>query len=83
MVSVGSLVLVCYFTIWSQEKIAIKLTPENIDPHLCTHINYVFANVVKDELKRFDSKDNMQHVKLIGLKAQNPKLKILVSVGGI
>jgi GH18 family chitinase len=86
MVSVGSLVLVCYFTNWAQYRSggdgSGKFTPDNIDPNLCTHINYAFANLANGVLTQFEWNDDTNYAKVIALKNQNPSLKILLSVGG-
>lgn len=40
--------IVCYYESWSQYPTNSKnvaLWPEDIDPHMCTHINYAFAAV--------------------------------------
>ena len=55
--------------------------PELPDPNLMTHINYAFGHVNET----FDGVriNNEEHLrKLVGLKAQNPDLKILISIGG-
>ena len=72
MVSWGSLVLVCYYTNWAQYRNggdsrnagAGKFTPKDIDPHLCTHINYAFANLANGILTQFEWNDDANYAKV-------------------
>ncbi|CAH1793388.1 unnamed protein product [Owenia fusiformis] len=84
-------VRMCYFTNWSQYRPGeAKFLPENIDPHLCTHILYAFAKLSDSDytMKPFEwndlstewSKGMLERV--VGLKKLNPKVKVLVSLGG-
>ncbi len=51
---------------WSQHrKTEAKYLPKNIDPHLCTHLYFAFANIDTDNLKlatfeRNDISDNSE-----------------------
>ena len=50
--------LVCYFTNWSQYHPGEgKFVPENINPHLCTHIIYAFASINIDKLEPIERND--------------------------
>lgn len=73
-------VVSCYYNApsLSGEK---QLMPFNINPHLCTHINIAFANITNKEIFIDESLNNTLF-EILRLKQQNPKLKILLSVGG-
>ncbi|GAB1603148.1 acidic mammalian chitinase-like isoform X1 [Argonauta hians] len=80
---------VCYYSNWSQyrEKPA-KFLPENIDPQLCTHIIYAFATLNGNYIKPFEWNDDStpwmvgMYARVMALKKKNPKLVVLLSVGG-
>ncbi|XP_008570097.1 PREDICTED: chitinase-3-like protein 2 [Galeopterus variegatus] len=75
--------LVCYFTNWSQERHEPgKFTPENIDPFLCSHLIYSFASISNNRVVIKDKNDMMLYQTINNLKTKNPKLKILLSIGG-
>jgi GH18 family chitinase len=45
-------VIGCYYTNWSQHrKEEVRFLPKNIDPQLCTHIYFAFANIDVDNMK--------------------------------
>jgi len=81
--------LVCYYTNWSQYRPkAGKFLPENIDPHLCTHVIFAFGWIKDGKLSSFEANDVSGDGKLglyqrvVGLKAKNPKLKVMLAIGG-
>ncbi|XP_041084746.1 acidic mammalian chitinase-like [Polyodon spathula] len=76
--------LVCYFTNWSQYRPDVgKYMPNNVDPHLCTHLIYAFS-VLNDnsELTTFEWNDEILYQSFNALKNSNPQLKTLLAVGG-
>lgn len=81
--------LVCYYTNWSQYRPKEgKFVPENIDPHLCTHIMFSFGWMKNNKVSSFDSTDDTKagkkglYQRVTDLKLQNPKLKVLLAIGG-
>nr|KAI8764858.1 Chitin binding domain containing protein; acidic [Bos taurus [Biomphalaria glabrata] len=80
---------VCYHTNWSQYRPEPgKFMPENIDPHLCTHIIYSFAKLSSNHLAAFEWNDEDQdwakglYSKFTDLKKVNTQLKTMIAVGG-
>lgn len=75
-------VVTCYYNMPSPVGTAARqLLPRDIHPHLCSHINVAFARIVNKSIYLEDH----QYATLrdIGqLRKTNPKLKILLSVGG-
>ncbi|ETE66627.1 Chitinase-3-like protein 2, partial [Ophiophagus hannah] len=75
--------LVCYFTSWSQYREApAGFVTDDIEPDLCTHLIYAFANISGNQITTYEWNDATTYNNLRGLKTRNPKLKILLSVGG-
>ncbi|XP_036133405.1 chitinase-3-like protein 1 isoform X1 [Molossus molossus] len=75
--------LVCYYTSWSQYREgAGSCFPDAIDPFLCTHVIYSFANISHDEIDTWEWNDVTLYDTLNALKTRNPALKTLLSVGG-
>ncbi len=58
------------------------LDPAEVLAEKLTHINYAFANIRNGEMVEGFDHDTENFRVLNGLKARNPSLKILVSVGG-
>jgi len=74
---------VCYYTNWAQYRPgAAKYWPEDIDPHLCTHVIYSFAKIARGELAMYEWNDDKVIPRVMALKKQNPDLKVLWAVGG-
>ncbi|XP_062283114.1 acidic mammalian chitinase-like [Scomber scombrus] len=81
---VSSTRLVCYFTNWSQYRPgAGKYLPDNVDPHLCTHLIYAFSIInPSNELSTYEWNDDVLYKSFNQLKNKNPELKTLLAVGG-
>eukprot|EP00090_Calanus_glacialis_P000625 TRINITY_DN1040_c0_g1_i1.p1 TRINITY_DN1040_c0_g1~~TRINITY_DN1040_c0_g1_i1.p1 ORF type:complete len:1056 (-),score=204.14 TRINITY_DN1040_c0_g1_i1:2491-5658(-) len=82
-------VIFCYFTNWSYKRPGMgKFTPEDVDPTLCTHLVFAFATIKDNKL--YGSEDNDEgdsfgggtYDRIVKLKERNPKLKVLLAVGG-
>ncbi|XP_006107927.1 chitinase-3-like protein 1 [Myotis lucifugus] len=75
--------LVCYYTSWSQYREGDgSCFPDAIDPFLCTHVIYSFANISNNEIDTWEWNDVSLYDTLNTLKTRNPNLKTLLSVGG-
>jgi chitinase len=57
--------------------------PADIDPSLATHINYAFAKIDNNafEVVSVEANEDELIAGLQGLKASNPELKTLISIG--
>ncbi|XP_034978000.1 chitinase-3-like protein 1 [Zootoca vivipara] len=80
--SVSTSKLVCYFTSWSQyRETSGRFVADQIDPNLCTHVIYAFANISGNRLVPGEWNDATTYGTLNQLK-RNRNLKTLLSVGG-
>ena len=64
-----------------------KYSVDNINPNLCTHLIYAFAvlNETSYRIQEFDSWADIDlngYSKFVALKAKNPNLKTMISIGG-
>ncbi|WP_111642911.1 glycoside hydrolase family 18 protein [Marinimicrobium alkaliphilum] len=59
-----------------------QVDPDTIAAEKLTHINYAFSNIEDGELVEGFAYDEQNYRQLQTLKARNPDLKILTSVGG-
>ena len=81
--------VVCYYTNWSQYRPKLgKFIPEDIDANLCTHVIFAFGWIKKGKLSSFEAGDisadgkSGLYQRVVGLKAKNPNLKVLLAIGG-
>ncbi|XP_040573319.1 probable chitinase 10 [Lepeophtheirus salmonis] len=81
--------IVCYYTNWSQYRPKIgQFLPEDIDPHICTHVIFAFGWIKNGKLTSFETNDVSTDGKIglydrvVGLKSKNPKLKVILAIGG-
>ena len=78
--------VVCYFTNWSFYRPGrAKFSPENVDPSLCTHINYGFSILDPDTLTIVPHDDwtdvqNDFYSQLVSLRTTGTK--VLLALGG-
>jgi len=83
----------CYFANWAAKRHdnISRLTPEDIDPFLCTHINFAFAKVLEsltlapyeeDDIKGWTANSKGMYERILNLKETNPDLRVILSVGG-
>ncbi|XP_066599872.1 chitinase-3-like protein 2 [Prorops nasuta] len=74
-------IIVCYYSISGDLNKTQELSPSHIDPHLCTHIIVGFASVVNCTLNL--GNNSWVYGAISDLKHSRPKLKVMVSVGGM
>ncbi|HEY2861101.1 MAG TPA: glycoside hydrolase family 18 protein [Terracidiphilus sp.] len=58
------------------------IAPGQIDPHIATRFNYAFANIADGQIVTGTTHDAENFVFLTSLRHDNPKLTVLISVGG-
>lgn len=63
----------------------VQFQAEDIDPSLCTHVNYAFAKLTDNRIAVYDQwldVDLKMMERLNNLRKSNPHLKTLISIGG-
>ncbi|CAG9859954.1 unnamed protein product [Phyllotreta striolata] len=91
--SANSYNIVCYFASWSiYRNLSGKFDVSNIDPNLCTHINFAFVELYEngslyivdpwESNSKSDGGNYNGFQDLVNLRQQNPNLNVLVSLGG-
>lgn len=84
----GGKKIFCYYSSSANSRTgAGKFWPEHIDPFLCTHLIFAFVDITKDgrDLRPNNWNDlgpDGLYKRTVSLKSLNPKLKILLAVGG-
>nr|XP_004659053.2 chitinase-3-like protein 2 [Jaculus jaculus] len=75
--------LVCYFTSWSAERQEPgTFTLEKLNPFLCSHLIYAFGTIKSNRIGIDDGNAAALDHAISTHKATNPKLKILLCIGG-
>lgn len=78
--------MMCYYSRWSLDRAAGgKISIENIDPCLCTHLVYAFAGLSEDNrIKPLgeEIEEIERYKELNSLRKINPNLTTLISIGG-
>ncbi|CAG9831289.1 unnamed protein product [Diabrotica balteata] len=85
--------VICYFSSWAiYRNFSGKFDVSDIDPHLCTHVNFAFVELYEDGslyiVDPWESNDKNDggyyegFKQLKNLKNTNPGLKVLLSLGG-
>uniref|UniRef100_A0A8D0B9X3 Acidic mammalian chitinase n=1 Tax=Salvator merianae TaxID=96440 RepID=A0A8D0B9X3_SALMN len=76
--------VVCYFSNWAQYRPEpAKYFPNNIDPNLCTHLNYAFATMNENKIAPYEWNDEDKlFPEFQALKKSNPALVTLLAIGG-
>ncbi|GAU96035.1 hypothetical protein RvY_07538 [Ramazzottius varieornatus] len=73
----------CYYPNWAQYRPGVaSFKPGNVDPSLCTYVLVAFGQISGNQLTTLEWNDEAAFQQLNALKASNPNLKILYSVGG-
>jgi chitinase len=80
--------VVCYYTNWAQYRNGLgRFYPENIDPNLCTHINYAFAQLRDGVIVPYEWNDEStawstgMFARIMNLR-KTTRPKILLALGG-
>ncbi|NP_001036034.1 chitinase 13 precursor [Tribolium castaneum] len=79
--------VICYYASWGAQRPGNgQFVPEDINPDLCTHINYAFVGLDKDcNIQVLDEENDINQgglKRVSALKEKNPNLKVMLSVGG-
>ncbi|XP_068222684.1 probable chitinase 10 isoform X2 [Palaemon carinicauda] len=84
----GDYKLVCYYGGWSVYRPApFDFSVTDIDPFSCTHVIYSFAGLKENEYTIQALDEELDIIKgaykaAVGLKQQNPALKVMIAIGG-
>lgn len=81
----------CYFASWaSYRQGSGEFGPEDVSPHLCTHVVYQFAKIGSDSditagdpyLDLVEGGGLGAYKRAIALKQRNLNLKVMIAIGG-
>ncbi|KAH9402432.1 hypothetical protein TYRP_015957 [Tyrophagus putrescentiae] len=71
-----------YYASWSSARKCHAFTVDNIDPRNYTHLNYAFGSISGGLMVDPSGDEAEKMAAFVHLKAINPDLKVLISVGG-